>query len=204
MGELEQPPVPVFITPRPLPGGVPSAGGLLQTLQSEGITKGVIQDSRAQQVNNFVPFFDLSQVLDPVQRVSDESNIGTGAAFVDILLNTITAPANQNLVIRSLAWRVQGGGLLPVDLVEIRHRAKAGTGGLNAHYTFSGPFPISNWVIGDVDSPLTQVFKDSLPFALLPGERLEFVQRFAPTTPMLSELSFLRENYVAPFRPAGL
>lgn len=205
MGERGNPPpdaIPVFLVQQPAPKGIASSG-LLQSLQREGISKGVIPDSKAQQVTDFVPVFDKSDVLSPTQKSNQVLTVVTvPPAAVNVVV--ITAPVDQILVIRSLGVNWGGTASIP-DRIEIRALPRqSGLQGV-IYLQSDGPFPISDQVIGDSASPITALVLATLPIALLPREILQ-IRAISPVPLITMQLtvSWLQELYVAPFRPAGL
>ena len=160
------PPVPVFLVPQPTPGGRPSVSGLLNELQSEGITRGVIPDSRAQNVTRYIPIFDKSDVLKPIQSSTQQVD-ETAPAPIAGFTSRITAPINQVIVIRSLSWTVVG----PLAVAwRVRFVGREDSPLFFAQLEESGPAPTNGRIIGDTGSRLTNAFNQLLPVALLPGD----------------------------------
>lgn len=202
-GDPVIPSTPVHIVPAPAPRGI-SQNGLLQSLQREGISRGVIDESRATQITEFISVFDKSDVLKPIARRTTSVSDSLAVAGNDLLVE-ILAPRDRILVIRSLVWEVEIGGL-PPNGVQVRFSGRQDefVGSTFPFLIDNGPFPISNRVIGDVASPLSALFYQFLPIALLPGDRLIFVQTASPPAILGSRVIWFEETHLAPFRPAGL
>jgi len=193
--------IPVFLVPQPTTKGIASSG-LLQSLQREGISKGVIPDSKAQQVTDFIPIFDKSDVLSPTQKSNEAITQVTNAPDT-VNIVRIRAPVDQILVIRSLGvnW---GGTLLIPDRIEVRSLPKQSGLQGSIYLQSDGPFPLSDQVVGDVASQMTAAVARSLPIALLPEEELQVRAIRVPGITIQLTVTWLQELYVAPFRPAGL
>lgn len=178
--------------------------GILQSLQHEGISRGQIEDGRAGDVQDFVPIFDKSDAIKPIQRRT--RNFDATLTVVEFNLDvTITPDPNTIMVIRSLSWLTSFGALGVPDALEVRFNGRqAVPGTANVFLTSTGPIPISNRVIGDVDSELTAQFNRLLPLSLLPGDRLVFRQVISPQALLGTRILAFIETHLAPFRPAGL
>jgi len=202
-GDPVQQSTPVHLVPAPAPRGI-SQNGLLQSLQREGVTRGVIPDGRATQITDFIGVFDKSNVLSPVIRrtANVDNTLLAPAPNVDV---QIVAPVNEILVIRALTWEVAFGTVNVPGSLEIRFIGKeAGVASLIPFMTSTAPIPLSNRVIGDDVSPLTALFLSALPIALLPGDILRFRQTASPFVILGSRVVWFQETYLAPFRPPGL
>jgi len=204
MGELPPDPLPVTIVG---PDGKRSAMtlGLYAFLTQKGIIRGQLNDQRAAGLDEFQPSFDVSQVLSPIQRSNEGETVISGAAVLE-LTNTITAPTDRVVVVRALTWIVadEPPAILP-DTVEVLFRGAVDAAiGVRPVLDASQPFPLNGAVIGSVSSPLTSEFNRLLPFAILSGGRVEFIQRLAVAGILSGELVFLQEEHLSPFRPAGL
>jgi len=200
MGERAPEAAPVFIVPEPTPGGRPSDAGLLRSLYAEGICRGLIPDSRAQGVTQFVPIFDKSDVLKPIQSSTQQISDTAGGPVV-ALVSTILAPIDRVVVIRSLAWTVAATF---GDLFRVRFAGREDNPLFFAQLEHEAPIPSSQRVIGDTASALTAEFNRLLPIALLPGDSIIFTQIRTIAAVMTNNLTWRQQNYIAPFRPAGL
>lgn len=196
-------PIPVFIKRAPSARGLPG-NSLLQLLIQQGIIRGQVDDQRGGYLEDFLQSFDISDVLSPIVRSARELNQGTGAQlFFDL---DLTGAADRILVIRALTWTILEGGqvLLPDTLLVQLRGATMESATQPTFLETSGPFPVSDRVIGDLASTLTAEFNRLLPIVLLPGDILTFRQEIAPAAVLGSRLNWIEETYFAPFRPAGL
>lgn len=173
--------------------------GLRQQLQSEGVIRGQINDARADNIEEFTPTFDKSDVLKPIQRSTEQ--LSASAAPAAITTITILAPRDQILVVRQLEWFIDGD--LP-DTAQIRFRGGQNPTVVLPFLQEGGPFPVSGLIVGDVRSPMTELFQQLLPISILPFGRIEFTLNIAPAGNMEHSIGFLQEVHYSPFRPAGL
>jgi len=194
---------PVHFVPPPAPRGI-SQNGLLQSLMREGVSRGVIPDSRATQITEFLPVFDKSNVLSPISRRT--RSIFNTLAVPDFNVDIeILVPPDVILVIRALTWETSFGAVGVPGSLDVRIRGRESDGvPIIPFLTSLAPIPLSNRVIGDTASPLTDLFLSLLPLALLPGDSLIFRQAVSPVALLGSRLTWFQETYLAPFRPAGL
>jgi len=194
----EQAPVPVTIVG---PDGQRSAmtRGLYAFLLQKGIIRGQLDDQRAAGLDDFQATFDVSQILSPIQRstlVVQDTNPATA-----LLTSTITAPKDRVLVIRALTWLVRGD--IPLEY-GVSFRGRVDAAGPVFTLSSTGPLPASTRIIGDVESALTREFNRLLPYAILPGGRVQFSSRYQIASDANQSINFLQELYLSPFRPAGL
>jgi len=209
MGEREPPARREKIALRGVAGsglefkGLPQRG-ILQSLRAQGVINGQIEETRAGNIEDFIPIFDKSNVISPIRRITRETVTLLGAAGF-VLDIEILAPRDKILVIRALTWETEFGAPgLPISLAVLFVGFSTIPVASRVFFTSNGPFPISNRVIGDVDSSLTIPFNNLLPLALLPQDRLVFRQTISPQAILGSRLNWFEEEYLSPFRPAGL
>lgn len=183
--------------------GLPQKG-ILQSLLAEGVIRGRIDASRAGNIEAFTPIFDKSDVIKPIARRTRIAFVTAGAPVLDLSV-FIEAAADQILVIRALTWETSFGAPgIPIN-TNVRFEGRQDdAAGAFPFLNSNAPIPISNRVIGDVASPLTELFYQLLPFSLLSGDRVTFNQTISPAALIGSRIIWFEEQYLSPFRPAGL
>ena len=198
MGERGPRPIPVTVVG---PDGERGAmtRGMYSFLLLKGIIRGQLDDQRAAGLDEFQPALDITDTLKPIQR-STEIRQDNNAA-TSLLISTIEAPEDRILVIRALSWRVTGD--VPLEY-QVAYRGRVDDAGQVETLVSIGPLPSTGRIIGDVASDLTAEFNRLLPYAILPGGRVQFAQRFGVNSNANQSINFLQELHLSPFRPAGL
>lgn len=183
--------------------GLPQKG-ILQSLLAEGVIRGRIDAARAGNIEAFTPVFDKSDVIKPIARRTRQIFLTSPGAVLELSL-AIEAPQDQIIVIRALTWETSFGTVnIPIN-TNVRFVGREDDlGGAFPFLNSNAPVPISNRVIGDVDSLLSGLFYQVLPLALLSGDSLVFNQTISPPAILGSRLIWFEETYLSPFRPAGL
>lgn len=192
--------IPVRIVEDAREAGIP-ARTLGQYLLRNGIIKDLAAPLAGGFVEDFQVNFDINCVLSPLAReeIDTTETIAAGNA-VDV---TIAGRANRVRVIRSLSWEIGIGGAVTPDDCSVLFDAQVSLFG-GTHLIDPGPFPASDFVIGDVTSALTSHMRALLPIALLPGDEMIFRQRRTAAGLLTSTVRTFEEEYLLPFRPPGL
>jgi len=199
----EPEPLRVQVVRAPTRSGVPDQT-LQQYLLENGILKSAPPPVAGGLVEDFQTTFGIDCIYAPLFRENLNKNSVAGAPVnaIDVVLAGVK---DRVRVIRELSWEIEfpsGVNAVPDDvriLMDAQVSALPGT-----MFFDSGPFTASNFVIGDVASPLTETFRKLLPYALLPGDTLTFRQTRAAAAILGSNISTIEEQYLLPFRPAGL
>jgi len=202
MGEnqCEPEPIPVRIVRDASIAGVP-AQTLGQYLLRNGIIKELPAPIAGGFIEDFQVTFESNCVLSPLSRDEiDTTETGDPVNSVDVV---ISGRANRVRVIRSLSWEIGIGAALTPDDCSVLFDAQVSLFG-GTHLFDPGPFPASDFVIGDVTSELTSHFRQLLPIALLPGDQMIFRQARVAAGLLTSTVRTFEEEYLLPFRPPGL
>jgi len=199
--DCEPEPIPVRIVRDAALAGVP-ATTLGQYLLRNGIIKDLPAPISGGFIEDFQVTFESNCVLAPLSRDEiDATNTIAAGNSVDV---TIRGRANRIRVIRSLSWEISILGAVTPDEVSVLFDAQVSLFG-GTHLFDTGPFPASDFVIGDPKSALTSHFRALLPIALLPGDQMIFRQNRAGGPFLLtSTVRTFEEEYLLPFRPPGL
>jgi len=183
--------------------GVPN-----QTLQQYLLENGILKEAAPPVggglVEDFQTTFGIDCIYAPLFR--ENLNINAVSPGVANALDIVLSGVKERVrVIRELSWEIEfpsGTNATPDDvriLFDAQVSALPGT-----MFFQSGPLPASDFVIGDTSSPLTSQFKALLPYALLPGDTITFRQTRAAAAILGSNISTIEEQWLLPFRPAGL
>jgi len=193
------PPVDVRIVREPSAPGVPTQTFALYLLKN-GIITGELPTVSGGFVDDFLTTFSIDCVLAPVsRRTFTQNNVTGGAFFLELVILGIK---NRIRVIRSLAWQIGFASTGTPDKASVRIEAVE-TDGPKNHFELDQPFVASGKVIGDGRSSLSSLFRQILPLALLPGDKLIFRQDVSVVTPLGNEVTIYDELWQVPFRPAG-
>jgi len=183
--------------------GVPNVT-LQQYLLQNGILKSAPPVVGGGLVEDFQTTFGIDCIYAPLFRENlNKSRVA--AAPVNAIDVVLAGVKDRVRVIRELSWEIEfpsGVNAVPDDvriLMDAQVSALPGT-----MFFDSGPFAPSNFVIGDTSSPLTASFRQLLPYALLPGDTITFRQTVTPAAVLGSNISTIEEQWLLPFRPAGL
>lgn len=192
--------IPVRIVQDARAAGIPSRT-LSQYLLQNGIIKGLNAPTQGGFLEDFQVTFESNCVLSPLSRdeVDTTETIALGNS-VDVV---IEGRPNRVRVIRSLSWEIGILAALTPDDCSVLFDAQVSLFG-GTHLFDPGPFPASDFVIGDVSSGLTSHFRALLPIALLPGDQMIFRQARVAAGLLTSTVRTFEEEYLLPFRPPGL
>jgi len=192
--------IPVRIVEDAREAGIP-ARTLGQYLLRNGIIKDLAAPLAGGFVEDFSINFEVNCVLSPLEReeINTTETIAAGNA-VDV---TISGRPNRVRVVRSLSWEIGIGGAVTPDDCSVLFDAQVSLFG-GTHLFDPGPFPASDFVIGDVTSALTSHMRALLPIALLPGDEMIFRQSRLAAGLLTSTVRTFEEEYLLPFRPPGL
>lgn len=182
------------------PPGVPVTT-LSQFLLQNGITRNTLNDQRGGFVEDFQTTFPIDCIIRPLARETPTDSAVSSPVFQ--FERTIVGVAEQVVTIRSLTWLVGFAGTATPDSVSVLLDTPQ-TDGQVEHFRAEAPFVASGRVIGDAASPLSLLFSQLLPLALLPGDRLIFRQNIGVAAALGSQVSRFQERSQLPFRPAGL
>lgn len=195
----EDAPAVRVVQPRPLPG-VPGRT-LSRYLLENAITRNTLNEQRGGFVEDFQTTFPIDCIIRPLARESPTDSATTSPVLQ--FERTISGVAEEVIVIRSLTWLIGFAATATPDSVSVLLDT-AETDGQIEHFRAEAPFVGSGRVIGDAASPLSLLFRQLLPLALLPGDRLIFRQNIGVAAALGSQVSRFQERSQLPFRPAGL
>jgi len=191
---------PVRVVQPSVPPGVP-VSTLSRFLLENGITRNTLNDARGGFVQDFQVTFPIDCIIRPLARETPTDSATTSPVLQ--FERIITGINEQVIVIRSLTWLIGFAATATPDSVSILLDT-AETDGQIEHFRAEAPFVSSGRVIGDAASPLSLLFSQFLPLALLPGDRLIFRQTIGVAAALGSQVSRFQERSQLPFRPAGL